>query len=111
MSKPKIDIVIEAVRKWRENHTITEGSKPFVIYRASTGAVLKRGIYGYDNAVKASNLIRKNMNLKWDEVKFKVDKSAPVQSKRIDYAPTYNPSKGRRFRGYYTSSGEYHDID
>ncbi len=30
---------------------------------------------------------------------------------RVDYARRYNPSKGRRFRGYTDSQGNYHDID
>ena len=33
------------------------------------------------------------------------------QSGRVDYAKRYNPSKGRRFRGYTYPQGNYHDID
>ena len=33
------------------------------------------------------------------------------QSGRIDYARRFNPSKGRRFRGYTDPQGNYHDID
>jgi hypothetical protein len=33
------------------------------------------------------------------------------QSSRVDYAKRYNPSKGRRFRGYTDAQGNYHDID
>jgi hypothetical protein len=33
------------------------------------------------------------------------------QTGRVDYAKRYNPSKGRRFRGYTDSQGNYHDID
>ncbi len=29
----------------------------------------------------------------------------------VDYSRNYNPSKGRRFRGYTDSQGNYHDID
>ena len=29
----------------------------------------------------------------------------------IEYAPKYNPSKGRRFRGRYDAQGNFHDID
>jgi len=111
MNRLKTDMIVEAFRRWRDINSLTEGSKPFIIYRVSTGVVLKRNVFGYDNAIKASNLIRKQMGLKWDDVKFKVDKTASASYKRMDYAPTVNPSKGRRFRGYYTSSGEYHDID
>ena len=37
--------------------------------------------------------------------------NARGESSRIDYARRYNPSKGRRFRGYTDSQGNYHDID
>jgi len=33
------------------------------------------------------------------------------QSSRVQYARNYNPSKGRRFRGYTDAQGNYHDID
>jgi hypothetical protein len=33
------------------------------------------------------------------------------QGGRVDYARRYNPSKGRRFRGYTDSQENYHDID
>jgi len=33
------------------------------------------------------------------------------QSGMVDYARHHNPSKGRRFRGYTDSKGNYHDID
>ena len=29
----------------------------------------------------------------------------------VGYSRNYNPSKGRRFRGYFDSQGNYHDID
>ncbi|QCH15216.1 hypothetical protein CB0101_09980 [Synechococcus sp. CB0101] len=37
--------------------------------------------------------------------------NARGETNRIDYARRYNPSKGRRFRGYTDSQGNYHDID
>jgi len=33
------------------------------------------------------------------------------QTSRVQYARNYNPSKGRRFRGYTDAQGNYHDID
>jgi len=33
------------------------------------------------------------------------------QRNRVDYSRNYNPSKGRRFRGYYDNDGNFHDID
>ena len=56
------------------------------------------------------------MNLKWEQVKFKADRSSQQKSygqssgRRMDYAKTVNPSKGRRFSGYFKGD-EYHDID
>jgi hypothetical protein len=37
--------------------------------------------------------------------------NASGQSSRVQYARNYNPSKGRRFRGYTDAQGNYHDID
>jgi hypothetical protein len=37
--------------------------------------------------------------------------NARGETGRVDYARRYNPSKGRRFRGYTDSQGNYHDID
>jgi hypothetical protein len=33
------------------------------------------------------------------------------QTSRVQYSRNYNPSKGRRFRGYTDAQGNYHDID
>jgi hypothetical protein len=33
------------------------------------------------------------------------------QRSRVEYSRSYNPSKGRRFRGYTDAQGNYHDID
>ncbi|WP_255140439.1 hypothetical protein [Synechococcus sp. Lug-A] len=37
--------------------------------------------------------------------------NASGQTSRVQYARNYNPSKGRRFRGYTDAQGNYHDID
>lgn len=37
--------------------------------------------------------------------------NARGETSRVDYARRYNPSKGRRFRGYTDAQGNYHDID
>ena len=112
----------------------------FYIYRTDTNAVLARGINGFEAAKARANQIRKKQNLKWDQVKFKSERglqgagsssstSAGSRSqfgvsssgrtftnaygKRypVDYSRNYNPSKGRRFRGYTDDQGNYHDID
>jgi hypothetical protein len=112
----------------------------FYIYRTDTNAVLARGIQGFEAAKARANQIRKTQNLKWDQVKFKSEPgqqgaggasrtSVPKKvqfgvsgdgktftnayGKRypVEYSRNFNPSKGRRFRGYTDSQGDYHDID
>ena len=99
----------------------------FYIFRTDTRTVLANGIKGYEAAKERANRFRKAMNLRWDQIQFKAERQAPRQfgvspdgrtftnasgnTGRVDYAPRYNPSKGRRFRGYTDSQGNYHDID
>ena len=113
----------------------------FYVYRTDSNAVLARGIDGYEAAKTRANDLRKQYGLKWDQVKFRSERgtqgsvrsggstaAAPKkqfgvsqdgktftntsgQSGRVDYARHYNPSKGRRFRGYTDAKGNYHDID
>ena len=94
----------------------------FYVYRTDTNQVLARGINGFEAAKDKANQLRKSMNLKWDQVKFKADRSgnarqyqsnltSPADRRRIDYSPRYNPSKRMRFRGYTDSQGNFHDID
>lgn len=37
--------------------------------------------------------------------------NARGRTSRVQYSRNYNPSKGRRFRGYTDAQGNYHDID
>ena len=113
----------------------------FYVYRTDTNAVLASGIDGYEAAKTRANDLRKQYGLKWDQVNFRSERGsqssggsggstavAPKkqfgvsqdgktftntsgQSGRVDYARHYNPSKGRRFRGYTDAKGNYHDID
>ena len=113
----------------------------FYVYRTDTNAVLASGIDGYEAAKTRANDLRKQYGLKWVQVKFRSERGsqssvasggstavAPKkqfgvsqdgktftntsgQSGRVDYARHYNPSKGRRFRGYTDAKGNYHDID
>ncbi len=102
----------------------------FYVFRTDTNAVLARGIQGYEAAKEKANALRKSHGLKWDQVTFKAERraqkpagqfgvSADVktfnnvygQRSRVEYAPRYNPSKGRRFRGYTDADGNFHDID
>ena len=102
----------------------------FYVYRTDTNQVLARGIIGFEAAKDRANQLRKSLNLKWDQVKFKADRSNassgsrssgsgryqsnlvnPAGRGRTEYSPRYNPSKRMSFRGYTDSQGNYHDID
>lgn len=110
--------ILESMIRYKEFKNLLEGTLPFLIYRVDTGAVLARGIYGYEAAKGRASELRKRLGLKFENVKFKADRSSshktasPQQSssRRIEYAPRYNPSKRTRFSGYYDSQGNYHDI-
>ena len=114
----KIEIVIEALRRHKEFQQLLEGVSPFLIYRTDTNVVLARNIYGFEQAKAKANELRKRYGLKWEQVKFKADRNASTNKtypqsgdRRMDYAARYNPSKRTRFKGYYDSQGNYHDID
>ena len=100
----------------------------YYLYRTDTNAVLERGVKGYEAAKEKATALRKKLGLKWDQIKFKAERpsgtrpfgvsadgktftNAYGQSSRVEYSPRYNPSKGRRFRGYTNAQGNYHDID
>jgi hypothetical protein len=99
----------------------------FYIFRTDTQAVLAKNIKGYEQAKNRANRFRQAMNLRWDQISFKAERQTPRKfgvspsgrtftnargdTGRIDIAHRMNPSKGRRFRGYTDSQGNYHDID
>jgi hypothetical protein len=126
-------------------HQILEENS-FYIFRTDTNTILASGVQGFEAAKARANQIRKQQGLRWDQVKFKVERgnqsvgSVPntlggstgtPQKKirfgvsadgmtfsngygkrsRVDYSHKFNPSKGRRFRGYYDKHGNFHDID
>jgi len=116
MENYRADNIFESVKRYREFRELLEGTLPFLIYRADTGVVLARGIYGYEAAAAKATELRKKHSLKWEQVKFKADRSNQKKSyqnspgRRMDYSSRYNPSKRERFKGYYDAKGNYHDL-
>lgn len=106
-------------------------NQSFYIFRTDNNQVLARGIEGFENAKQVATNLRKKHGLQWDQVRFKAERTqkkaskrpfgvsgdgrtftnASGQTSRIDYSPRFNPSKGRRFRGYTDADGNYHDLD
>jgi hypothetical protein len=124
-----IRTVLEEQRQWRN---LIQEELSFFVYRSDTNGVLARGILGYEAAKERANQIRKQQGLPWSVVKFKAERKVqkPVPTRQfgvspngraftnargetssVDYAKRFNPSKGRKFRGYTDSQGNYHDID
>ena len=124
-------------QRYQTSLVLLEGLS-FYVFRTDTNSVLARGIQGFEAAKSKANDLRKQNGLKWDQVKFKAERgrqssvpgssaasrqpfgmsrdgrtftNASGETSRVDYAKLYNPSKGRRFRGYTDSQGNYHDID
>ena len=99
----------------------------FYVFRTDTQAVLAKGIKGYEMAKNRANRFRQAMNLRWDQISFKVERKMPQRfgvspngrsfanargdTGKVDYANRFNRSKGSRFKGYTDSQGNYHDID
>jgi len=116
----KSAIQCEAVQGLTEDST-------FYIFRTDNNAVLAKGIQGYEAAKKRATQFRQSMNLRWDQIQLKAERKVPPKfgvspngrsftnargdTGRVDYANRSNPSKGRRFRGYTDSQGNFHDID
>jgi len=100
-----------------ENHS-------FYVYRADTNQVLARGLDGFEAAKSRANQIRQQHNLKWNQVKFKMEPkqrssgsggsdnvNKSNQTGYYDRSKVYNPSKRGYFRGYFGADGSYADID
>jgi len=87
----------------------------FYIYRTDTHQVLARDVEGFDAAKEKANRLRRQLGLKWDQVKFLAMRSSSNSTKksgyRLDSSPRYNPSKRGHFRGYYDHQGNFHDLD
>ena len=114
------EIQCEAVENIAEENT-------FYIFRNDTQTVLAKGLKGYEQAKNRANRFRQAMNLRWDQIAFKAERkvspnfgvspngrsftNARGDTGKVDYANRFNPSKGRKFRGYTDSQGNYHDID
>jgi hypothetical protein len=99
----------------------------FYIYRTDTNAVLATGIKSFEAAKQRASELRKSLGLKFDDVKFKSERSRArgtlgasgsgktftnIRGERypIEYSRNYNPSKRGRFSGYYDKHGNFHDL-
>lgn len=123
----EVNIQYDDVFESLEEFLFFSEESTFYIYRTDTNSVLARGVQGFEQVKKRASDLRKRYKLTFDQVKFKSERRGGSQggvSRRggtftnaygqrypIEYSRNVNPSKGRRFRGYTDSSGNYHDID
>lgn len=123
----EINIQYDDVFESLEEYLFYAEESTFYIYRTDTNSVLVRGVQGFEQAKKRASDLRKRYQLTFDQVKFKSERRAGSQAGvsrsggtfrttkgqtyPIEYSRNVNPSKGRKFRGYTDSSGNYHDID
>jgi hypothetical protein len=98
----------------------------FYVYRTDTNAVLATNIQGFEAAKRKSSELRQSLGLKWDDIKFKSERSrangtvgvsgsGQFTNNRgerypIQYSRNYNPSKRSKFSGYYDKSGNWNDL-
>ncbi len=57
----------------------------FYIYRTDNNSVLARGLNGYDAAQNKATQLRKQLGLKWDQVRFKSEKKPAEKPVRQDF--------------------------
>ena len=123
----EVNIQYDDVFENLEEYLFFAEESTFYIYRTDTNSVLARGVQGFEQAKKRASVLRKRYQLTFDQVKFKSERragsqagvsrsggtfrNANGQTHPIEYSRNVNPSKGRKFRGYTDSSGNYHDID
>ena len=89
----------------------------FVIFNKKTRAVLGTA-RGFDQAKTKASSIWKHRGLKFDDVSFMTSRRFYVRTsaalsggRRIEYAPRYNPSKRRDFRGVWDAQENFYDLD
>ena len=76
--------------------------KTFYIYRTDTNSVLARGLNGYDAAQNKANQLRKQLGLKWNQVRFKSEKKPGDTSVRQNFGKGIVKQPGEHI--YATSS-------
>ena len=100
---------------WCGASMLHEDSASFYVFRTDTNQVLARGLIGYDAAKDRANQIRKKMGLKWDQVRFKIEKLPPSKRStpnRGGFTTFTNPAGAtKKIYGYRTHRGHWKDWD
>ena len=76
---------LQRIQKFLDVSEAVTEEKTFYIYRTDTNSVLARGLNGYDAAQNKANQLRKQLGLKWDQVRFKSEKKPVDKPVRHDF--------------------------
>ena len=76
---------LQRIQKFLDVSEAVTEEKTFYIYRTDTNSVLARGLNGYDAAQNKANQLRKQLGLKWDQVRFKSEKKPGDTSVRQNF--------------------------
>ncbi len=80
----------------------------FYIYRTDNNLVLARGLNGYDAAQNKANQLRKQLGLKWDQVRFKSERKPAEKPVRQDFGKGIIKQPGEHI--YATPSNNFSRI-
>ena len=69
----------------RLDEVVNSLDESFYIFRTDTNAILARGLPDYESAKTRSNLIRKQLGLKWDQVSFRSEKKPADKPMRQNF--------------------------
>lgn len=110
MSVVKAQMIREVFHRWRERQElITDETSSFYIFRTDNNQVLARGVVGYEAAKDKANIIRRRLNLKWDDIKFKKERHSrpsPEDDRRTrNKVLMSNPKYASPQRDRYSLSG------
>ena len=76
---------LQRIQKFLDVSEALTEEKTFYVYRTDTNSVLARGLDGYDAAQNKANQLRKQLGLKWDQVRFKSEKKPGDTSVRQNF--------------------------
>ena len=99
----------------RLDEIVNSLDESFYIFRTDTNAILARGLPDYESAKTRSNLIRKQLGLKWDQISFRSEKKPADKTVRQNFGkgivkqpgehiyatPSNNLSRIRLFHKYW----------
>ena len=76
---------LQRIQKFLDVSEAVTEEKTFYVYRTDTNLVLARELNGYNTEENQANQLRKQLGLKWDQVRFKSEKKPGDTSVRQNF--------------------------